>query len=108
MGALFMIAAGAAGMVLIAQTEATSTEVAVLWAGFGAIPIVMGIVQAMKQVGLPSRWAGVVSLVLGVAGGVIFAGSLDLWRTAVAGGLYVGLSASGLYSTLKASTAPEG
>lgn len=99
-----------AGALVIAQTappDLTAGQAGILWGGFGAIPIVMGVIEALKQAGLPSRWAGVVSIALGALGGVVFGASLDAWRVAVPQGLYVGLAASGLYSVIKAGTHPH-
>lgn len=66
----------------------------------GALP---GLVEVAKRAGLPSRYAGLCAVVLGVAlvavedlsrrGGDL--GNLATW---IAGGIVAGLAASGLYS----------
>lgn len=66
------------------------------------VPVVLGVVQVGKIAGLSSRWAPVLSLVLGV-GAVSL---LDSWTAAnVVQGVIVGLSASGLWSGVKSTVA---
>jgi len=69
----------------------------------GSIPVVLGVVSAIKKVGLSSRWAPIVSLVLGL--GLSFFLGGDTTFQVVLQGLVVGLSASGLYSGTKATVA---
>lgn len=64
------------------------------------VPIVLGVVEAVKQVGLSGKLAPILSIVLGVvsvylAGGFVLSGPLALE------GIVVGLSAAGLYSGVK-------
>jgi hypothetical protein len=63
------------------------------------VPIIVGIVEALKTAGLPSKYAPVVSLMLGVLATVSVFGNSIVWE--VMNGLLVGLSASGLYSGIK-------
>lgn len=78
---------------------------AVVWGGFGAVPIIIGLVQALKLAGFPTRYAALASYALGAIGGVVFgAAELIPWSTAVAQGLWVGLAASGLYSGIRRAT----
>jgi len=58
------------------------------------IAIVAGVTEVAKKLGVSSRYAVVVALALGV-------GSAYFLTEALAGGLIVGLSASGLYSGAK-------
>lgn len=62
--------------------------------------IVIGLVQAAKQLGLPTKYAPLTAIVLGVACTMVAA-----FFTASAGiiftGLVIGLSACGLYSGVK-------
>lgn len=67
----------------------------------GAIPVVLGVVSVFKAVGMDAKWAPVVSLVLGLALS-FFAGGATMIDV-ILGGLVVGLSASGLYSSTKAT-----
>lgn len=66
----------------------------------GAVPVILGVVSVLKGVGLPSKWAPLVSLVLGLGVAFLVGGTL---LTIVLAGLTVGLSASGLYSGSKAT-----
>ena len=78
----------------------------ILFAGLAAVPIVAGIVQVAKPIGLPHAWAPVLALVLGVGGSVglsYTAGDATI-QVAVVQGLAVGLSASGLYSWIGTGT----
>ncbi len=70
-----------------------------------AVPVCLGLVQVIKGVGLPSRFAPLASIVIG-AGLVALTGVA--WQAVVAQGILVGLAASGLWSGSKASFAPEG
>jgi hypothetical protein len=63
---------------------------------YALIPVILGLCELVKQVGLPSRWVPLVSLVLGVVFGAFFLqGSISV---RVLQGVVLGLSASGLYS----------
>ena len=76
----------------------------VAWGGVAAVPLVIALVQMLKQVGLPARFAGLSSILLGLAGGAVFvpvANAAD-WRIGLIQGLWVGVGASGLYSSIKA------
>lgn len=65
-----------------------------------SIPVVLGVVSAIKVAGLPDKWAPVASLVFGLVVAFVAGGTL---LVEVLGGLVVGLSASGLYSGTKAT-----
>ena len=64
-----------------------------------AIPVDMGLVAAIKQVGLPSKFAPIASIVVGI--GLIALGGAT-WQADIAQGVIVGLAASGLWSGGKA------
>lgn len=65
------------------------------------VPIILAIIQALKMVGLPNKYAPIASIALGVIVGFIFRHeTADLSQTILAGVTY-GLSASGLYSGVK-------
>ena len=74
----------------------------IVWLGLAAAPTILGVVQVVKQAtGLPSRFAGLLALVLGVAGGVTFGLYADPSVGALLGGaqgIQAGLAAAGLYS----------
>lgn len=59
------------------------------------IPVVLGLVQVAKQVGLASRFYALVSIAFGI--GVVFLTGAA-WQLAIAQGIVVGLAASGLWS----------
>jgi len=70
-----------------------------------AAGVIVGLVQVAKQSGMTSRYASLLSVLLGVAGAVGFkAGGVltDAWPLIVVGGIIAGLSAAGLYSGQKA------
>lgn len=70
--------------------------------GVAIIPLIVGLVELIKQFGLSSRYAALCSVLLGVgAGFVLHPGNPS---QAVIVGLMLGLSASGLYSGGKALT----
>lgn len=67
------------------------------------VPLVIGLVQIVKSAGLPSTWAGAVAVGLGI-GTQFLATTLIAsphWGVTVLLGIGVGLSAAGLYSTVK-------
>ncbi|MDV6379254.1 hypothetical protein ORD22_13620 [Sporosarcina sp. GW1-11] len=61
------------------------------------IPVIVGLVDALKSYGVEKRWLPVVSVLLGVGGGVLYLFPED-WKLGVLGGVIMGLSAGGLYS----------
>ena len=65
------------------------------------VPVVLGLVEAVKQAGMPSRYAPILALSLGVAGTFLMSG--DYAGASVIQGLIVGLSAVGLWSGVKSS-----
>lgn len=65
------------------------------------IPVVVGLVTLLKMAELPSRWAGIASLVVGVA--VAFLVGTDGIKDVILQGVTMGLSASGLYSASKST-----
>jgi hypothetical protein len=71
-----------------------------------SVAVVIGIVEALKPLGLSSRYAPLVSIGLGVVSGIALRQDQDI-LSAVYSGILVGLSASGLYSGTKAVTKPE-
>lgn len=64
------------------------------------VPIVMGVVEAIKALGLNSKFAPVMSIILGVIG-VYLASGFVLSGPLALEGIVVGLSAAGLYSGAK-------
>lgn len=64
------------------------------------VPVVLGVVQAIKKIGLASKWSPLVSIALGIAGAYALGGFTSL---NIIQGIVVGLSASGLWSGSKAT-----
>jgi hypothetical protein len=65
------------------------------------VAVVIGLVEAAKRIGVPEKFAPLVSLILGL--GLSFLGFVanpDLASTII-GGIIIGLSAVGLYSGTK-------
>jgi uncharacterized membrane protein HdeD (DUF308 family) len=72
----------------------------------GAVPVVIGLVQLMKNF-VDARWASLVAVFLGI--GVAVLVSNEPWKPTVMGGLVIGLMASGLYSGVRAAVRyPQG
>lgn len=67
--------------------------------GVGLIPLLVGLVEAVKKVGLPSKFAPLVSIALGLVFGLLL---FPFPTQAILLGIAFGLSASGLYSGGKA------
>lgn len=60
------------------------------------VPLVLALTEVVKRVGVSAKWLPGVSIVLGI--GIVWATTLNLdWL----GGIIVGLSASGLWSSAK-------
>ena len=75
------------------------------------IPVVIGLIAVAKQTGLPTRFAPLAALVLGIA---LTALTGTSWQADILQGIITGLSAAGLYSgsltvfnpTVSETTAP--
>jgi hypothetical protein len=67
--------------------------------GIAAVPAIMGLVEAATTAGLPKNLAPLAAVLLGIGAGILShsAGSVG-WQEAIAGGIALGLAASGLYS----------
>ena len=61
------------------------------------VPIITGLVQVAKEVGLPSRYASLFAVILGAVAGVTYLFAGELWK-GIFVGITFGLAASGLYS----------
>lgn len=79
------------------------------YAGVLAVPLIAGLVEGIKRMGLDAKWAFPLSIGLGLALSVGYEAvtvpnlAAD-WFNAVVLGLGFGLSASGLYSGVKKAT----
>ena len=65
------------------------------------VPVVLGVVQVAKVAGMSSRYAPLVSLMLGVLGAIFLVGAVD--KASALQGVIAGLSACGLWSGFKAT-----
>lgn len=68
------------------------------------VPVVIGVVASFKGLGLPSRFAPLTSILVGI-GLVALTGVV--WQAIIAQGIIAGLAASGLYSGAKATVEPS-
>lgn len=66
------------------------------------IPIIVGVVAAIKKIGMTSRFAPILAIVLGVVG-VWLLNDFALTGAIALQGVLAGLSAAGLYSGTKAT-----
>ena len=64
------------------------------------VPLVIGCVEAFKYVGLPPKFAPIISVIMGVIFAALVAANVP---SLVLGGITVGRLASGLYSGVKAT-----
>lgn len=64
------------------------------------IPLIIGLVEMLKGVGLPKRLLPVASLFFGIAAGIFYVYPDDI-KGGILVGIMLGLSASGLYSGTK-------
>lgn len=68
------------------------------------VPLILGVVELLKQVGLPQKFAPLVSAVIGIIIGIFYIAPGDLLKGILLG-LVMGLSATGLYSGTKTTVA---
>ncbi|WP_434564892.1 hypothetical protein PQ689_00285 [Thermoanaerobacterium thermosaccharolyticum] len=64
------------------------------------IPLIIGLVEVVKQIGLPKKYSALVALVFGIALGILYIAPGDTLKGILLG-TAMGLGASGLYSTTK-------
>lgn len=67
--------------------------------------VVIGLIEVFKQCGLPEKWCPIVSVILGMLAGVIYASSS--LEEGILVGIAIGLSACGLYSGVKNTIKPR-
>ncbi len=70
------------------------------FAGIALIPLVIGLSEVTKRLGLNVKFVPVLNLVLGLSAGLVFLNPGDV-KAGIIQGLFIGLSASGLYSGVK-------
>ena len=64
------------------------------------VPVVMGLVEAVKRVGMDTRYAGLLAVVLGAVGAYYFV-SADM--AGIMQGVIAGLTSAGLFSGVRAT-----
>ena len=64
------------------------------------IPIILGVVEAVKRMGVPSKYSAAVAVVVGVGVSILLSG---VTTVSIFVGVLLGLSASGLWSGTKAT-----
>lgn len=70
------------------------------YSGIALIPLVIGLSEVMKKIGFNQKFIPIVNLVFGLVAGMVFINPGDI-KAGVIQGLFIGLSASGLYSGVK-------
>lgn len=70
------------------------------YAGIAIIPLLIGILEVFKKVGLKEKYIPIFSVSLGMVIGIGLFGNGDL-KVGLVQGIFIGLSAVGLYSGTK-------
>jgi hypothetical protein len=76
-------------------------------AGVAVVPLIVGLVEVLKGLGLSNRWAPALAVALGLGLSLGYQAALGIpagaeWAQAVLSGLVLGLAATGLYSGARA------
>lgn len=69
-------------------------------AGFSIIPIIVGLVELGKRIGISAQFAPLLAVLFGIGFAWLSAGAFS--TAVLVGGIVLGLSASGLWSGAKA------
>ena len=74
--------------------------------GFAIVPLIVGLVEVLKNKGLSSADAPIAAIILGLGAGfaVEQANPSHIWVRAIVYGVAYGLMASGIYSSVSAFT----
>ncbi|GIN93293.1 hypothetical protein J22TS1_43440 [Siminovitchia terrae] len=64
------------------------------------IPVIVGLIQLAKGLGLPTKFSPILGIILGIVAGSIFVYPNDI-KGGILGGIMIGLSTTGLYSGTK-------
>ncbi len=70
------------------------------YAGIAIVPLLIGILEVFKKVGLKEKYIPIFSLSLGIFIGIGLFGNGDM-KAGLIQGIFIGLSAVGLYSGTK-------
>ena len=68
--------------------------------GILLVPLIMGIVELAKHIGMPKRYGSLLSTVIGIIFGMLYLYPEDLKKGFILG-LVIGLTVPGLYTTAK-------
>jgi len=74
---------------------------ALMTSAVAVVPIILALVQAIKMIGLPNKFAPLVSIAVGILIAFLFREATNDFSYIVFSGILYGLSASGLYSGVK-------
>ena len=70
------------------------------YAGIAIIPLLIGILEIFKKVGVNEKYIPVISVIAGIGLGIALFAAGD-FKAGIIQGIYIGLSAVGLYSGTK-------
>lgn len=70
------------------------------YAGIAIIPLLIGVLEMLKKAGVNDKIVPVISVIAGIGIGIALFAAGDI-KTGVVQGIYIGLSAVGLYSGTK-------
>lgn len=70
------------------------------YAGLAIIPIIIGLVEVLKRLGMPEKLSAIPALILGELAGIFYV-SPDSIKTGILIGIFLGLSSCGMYSVTK-------
>lgn len=64
------------------------------------VPLVMSISELLKMIGINPKLIPIVNIILGLIGGLVYLNPYDL-KLGILQGIIIGLTSSGLYSSVK-------
>ena len=70
------------------------------YAGIAIVPLLIGLLEVFKKLGLNDKYVPIFSVILGIGTGIALFADEDL-ATGIIQGIFIGLSAVGLYSGTK-------
>ena len=81
-------------------------------AGIPVLLIIVGLVEYVKSLGLPAKYAPVVAIVVGIGAGLLNEAmvvypAIEPWVVAAVSGVVVGMAATGLYKVGSRWTGPR-
>lgn len=71
-----------------------------VYAGIAIVPLLVGILEGIKKLGVNPKFIPTLSLVLGIISGIVLFSEGDI-LAGIVKGIYIGLSPVGLYSGTK-------